>query len=382
MKLIFFEDDDVANLLPLTFTRHTAQLRVGIWTIEEKWRRASDHALSYMAADHLDGLLGYEPDGDDLYINGGVIPSPELIDQVVNLEPESLLSSRGQLIAYRASSHVREGLEARTTNAEFLNIQRPWDLFVHNEQALIWDFSQLEGNSSSVGSEVAVLGDQLFVEEGADVSISAINAKTGPVYIGRDATVMEGVMIRGPFAMGEGSVLKMGAKIYGPTTLGPYCKVGGEVTNSIFFGYSNKGHDGFVGNSVIGEWCNLGADTNTSNLKNNYSEVSVWNYKKNDFEPTGRQFCGLIMGDHAKTGINTMLNTGTVVGVGANVFDAGFPPKFIPAFSWGKDLVDHDFDKAIETARRMMGRRGVELQPEEVAVLRRAFDADKSFRQS
>jgi UDP-N-acetylglucosamine diphosphorylase/glucosamine-1-phosphate N-acetyltransferase len=231
--------------------------------------------------------------------------------------------------------------------------------------------------SSSIIGFNTVIGDQslLFVEEGATVEASVINTKGGPVYIGRGAEVMEGCLIRGPFALGEGAQLKMGAKIYGATSVGPECRVGGEVNNSVIMGYSNKAHDGFLGNSVLGEWCNLGADTNNSNLKNTYGEVKAWSYADNAMTGTGLQFCGLIMGDHSKSGINTMFNTGTVVGVCANVFDGGFPPKHIPSFSWGgRDATAYDFTKAVDTARRVMERRHVTLTPIEEAILRHVHD--------
>ena len=245
-------------------------------------------------------------------------------------------------------------------------IERPWDIFTLNAGAIEDDFNRLTAGRTSApvpSSNRVINGDRVFLEEGARAECAILNAHTGAIYLGRDSEVMEGVMIRGPFALGDQGVIKMGAKIYGATTVGPGAKAGGEINNSVIFGNSNKAHDGFLGNSVIGEWCNLGADTNNSNLKNNYSEVKVWSYAEKTIVGTGLQFCGLFMGDHSKCGINTMFNTGTVVGVFANIFGAGFPAKHIPSFTWGMPEEGTLFlpDKAIELAERVMARRNVML---------------------
>jgi UDP-N-acetylglucosamine diphosphorylase/glucosamine-1-phosphate N-acetyltransferase len=227
-----------------------------------------------------------------------------------------------------------------------------------------------------------LIGERIFIEEGAQAEAATFNSLSGPIYLGKDSLVMEGSVVRGGLSLGERSQLKLAAKIYGPTTIGPHCKVGGEVSNSVIMGYANKGHDGFLGNSVLGEWCNLGADTNTSNLKNNYAEVRLWSYESKRFESTGLQFCGLIMGDHSKSGINTMFNTGTLVGVSSNIFGGGFPRNFIPSFSWGgsSGFTEYRFDKAMETAEKVMGRRGIELDEVERAVLRHVFDESAELR--
>jgi UDP-N-acetylglucosamine diphosphorylase/glucosamine-1-phosphate N-acetyltransferase len=225
---------------------------------------------------------------------------------------------------------------------------------------------------------------KIFIEEGASANDTTFNTTTGCIYIGKDAEVMEGSVVRGPFALCEHSVLKMSSKIYGATTIGPHSKVGGEVNNSVVFGYSNKAHDGFLGNSVIGEWCNLGADTNNSNLKNNYANVKLWNYSGENFIDTGLQFCGLIMGDHSKCGINTMFNTGTVAGVSSNIFGSGFPRNFIPSFSWGgaQGFTTYRFEHAIETAQLVMQRRNTELTDNDKDILKYIFDNDEKFRKA
>jgi UDP-N-acetylglucosamine diphosphorylase/glucosamine-1-phosphate N-acetyltransferase len=270
-------------------------------------------------------------------------------------------------------------------DVKLLKINNLWDIYKINEEALKLDFQLLTKGKTSqpISATNQVLGkENIFIEEGATVECATLNAQTGPIYIGKNAQIMEGAMVRGPLAMCENAVLKMGAKIYGATTLGPYCKVGGEVNNSVFFGYSNKGHDGFLGNSVIGEWCNLGADSNNSNLKNNYTEVKLWNYKTEKFEKTGQQFCGLIMGDHSKCGINTMFNTGTVVGVSANIFGSGFPRNFVPSFAWGGASGYSTFktDKAFETAEAMMARRGKEFETIDRVIMLKVFEDTAKYR--
>ncbi len=218
--------------------------------------------------------------------------------------------------------------------------------------------------------------ENIFIEEGVYIRAAILNAENGPIYLGKNSIVQEGAIIRGAFAMGEGSHVNMGAKMRGDISLGPYCKVGGEVSNSVVFGYSNKAHDGFLGNSVLGEWCNLGADTNTSNLKNNYDSPKLWNHAYNDFEKTGIQFCGLMMGDHSKAGINTMFNTGTVVDVSTNIFGSGFPSNYIPSFAWGggEQYEEYELPKALETAERVMARRNVPFTPMDKEILSHIFE--------
>ena len=278
-----------------------------------------------------------------------------------------------------------ETLEVFQLEGILLKVETTWDIFSKNGAAIKADFDLITKNRTSAPipeKTVAFNSEAIFIEEGAKLPLCVLNATDGPIYIGKNAEIMEGSMVRGPFALCEESTLKMGTKIYGSTTVGPHSKVGGEVNNSVFFGYSNKGHDGFLGNSVIGEWCNLGADTNNSNLKNNYAEVRLWSYETENFAKTGLQFCGLMMGDHSKCGINTMFNTGTVVGVSANIFGSGFPRNFIPSFSWGgaKGFTTYLTSKAFEVAKVVMLRRGIELSEQESAILEHVFELSAAYR--
>jgi UDP-N-acetylglucosamine diphosphorylase/glucosamine-1-phosphate N-acetyltransferase len=393
-SLILF-DDNRENLKPLSFTRPVADLRIGILTIKEKWERMLDLDGSYHSALYLATQFPANFGAINILVNASVLPTKELCAYISKELPiNTLLVKNGVPIALKTSQDVAEqflvGKQApqvvSETDLNFIQICYPWDIFKQNGAALIADFNLLtQGRTSQVlSSSNTLIGDasKIFLEEGAWVECSTLNTENGPIYIGKNATVMEGANIRGGFALCESSTLKMGAKIYGPTTIGPHSKVGGEVNNSVIIGYSNKGHDGFLGNSVIGEWCNLGADTNNSNLKNNYGEVRMWNYKQKAFTPIGLQFCGLIMGDHSKTAINTMFNTGTVVGVFSNVFGSGFPRKFIPSFSWGsqKGYMVYKMNKALETAQRVMERRNKELTIAEKVILEHIFEETKCSR--
>ena len=274
--------------------------------------------------------------------------------------------------------------EVKTYSASIRLIQRPWQIFKENGEELEsdWQLLNLQPNPDALSKTNTLIGNRIHISEGATIEAAILNTATGPIYIGPDAEIMENAAVRGPFALGAHSVLKMGAKIYGPTTLGPHVKVGGEVSNCVIFGYSNKAHDGFLGNSVIGEWCNLGADTNNSNLKNNYAEVKLWDYPSERFVPTGLQFCGLIMGDHSKCGINTMFNTGTVVGVSANIFGSGFPRNFIPSFSWGgaNKMIEYRLETALEVAEKVMQRRGIELTQVDRTILTHIYQSTKAVR--
>ncbi|MBC7126422.1 MAG: glucose-1-phosphate thymidylyltransferase, partial [Bacteroidales bacterium] len=338
--IVLFDDQRRDDLLPLTFTRPVAEIRMGILTISQKWSMLTGASVHYLTQDYLQTKYPNAPKGEPvLFVNGGVCPDSNLVDKIRALKPNQAIVKGDTLIAAMLNSTVdtlpAEGLFEMTFEYadDILEVKYPWDIFRNNGEAIVRDYSLItKGRKSQpISATNTVLNlDNVFIEEGARVECAILNAETGPIYIGKDAEVMEGSIVRGPFALGEHSALKMGAKIYGPTTVGPYCKVGGEVNNSVFFAFSNKAHDGFIGNSVIGEWCNLGADTNNSNLKNNYAPVKLWNYRKKGFVDTGLQFCGLIMGDHSKCGINTMFNTGTVVGVSANIFGDGFPRNFIP----------------------------------------------------
>lgn len=388
MNYILF-DNERERLLPLTFTRPVADLRIGILTIRQKWERMLNSNVSTMTADHLIGKYPIQTTDDNLLINGGICPSVELISAIGSLAFGERLVKDGFLIAARMSGLEDETAIAHTTGTEFdgeiLSVRDPWDIFSKNGDALKADFELLTvgRKSAPLSNSNSVIGNgDIFLEEGAKAEACIFNTTSGPIYLGKDSEVMEGSVIRGPFALCEESQVKMATKIYGPTTIGPHSKVGGEVNNSVIIGYSNKGHDGFLGNSVIGEWCNLGADTNNSNLKNNYDEVRVWSYAAQRFAKTGLQFCGLIMGDHSKSGINTMFNTGTVVGVSSNVFGSGFPRTFIPSFQWGgaAGFVEYNKEKAFATAKRVMQRRGIVFDETERELLSAVFDMTKSYR--
>ncbi len=389
MNIIFFDDENRDHLLPLTFTRPSAKLRCGILSLEEKWlKRLAADACSYLTQDYLQQKFPLLEQEDDLYLNPAVCANDQLVEAVMALEDHQSLMHGDILIATRDSNHFKDESEVDTEVLDFegdLNyIGRPYDLFRLNGAELQADFKMITAGrqSQSLSDTNTLIGDEIFIEEGAQVEGAILNTKSGPIYIGKEAEVMEGSVVRGPFALCEHSVLKLSAKIYGPTTIGPHSKVGGEVNNSVIIGYSNKGHDGFLGNSVLGEWCNIGADSNNSNLKNNYDEVKIWDYPKGGFAKTGLQFCGLIMGDHSKCGINTMFNTGTVVGVSANIFGAGFPRNFIPSFSWGgaAGFSEYKFDKAMRTAELVMQRRGIELDEIERDILQVVFDKTASRR--
>jgi UDP-N-acetylglucosamine diphosphorylase/glucosamine-1-phosphate N-acetyltransferase len=386
-NIILFDDWRRELLLPLTFTRPVADLRIGILTIKEKW----ELMLSSSCYFHTVGYLAKKfvlpsSKGNGIFINGGVLPTAALIEAILSLETHCALVKGNTLIAFHINEfsdleqipHINDFKKTLTFEADFIEILHPWHLFAFNGAALKDDFDLLTANRKSQPispTNVVINPNEVFIEAGATIECATFNASTGPIYIGKGAEIMEGSMVRGPFALCDNSVLKMGAKIYGPTTIGPYSKVGGEVNNCVIQGQSNKAHDGFIGNSVIGEWCNLGADTNCSNLKNNYAPVKVWSYAKQSFIDTGLQFCGLIMGDHSKCGINTMFNTGTVVGVSANIFGDGFPRNFIPSFSWGgaHGFSVYQIDKALETAERVMARRGIALSSIDADILTTIF---------
>ncbi|MDC0231564.1 putative sugar nucleotidyl transferase, partial [Aureispira] len=359
-NLILF-DYNHEQLKPLSFTRPVADIRIGITTIKEKWEQMMGTKGSYYCAQYLATKYPIKYSQQNILINSTVLPTPELCNYIKNDFPlNTLLIKDGIPISIKTdketASHFLAGkISAPVTlecHLDFTQLSYPWDIFSNNGTALKADFNLLTKNRTSkiLSQTNTIIGDpnQVFVEEGAWVECSTFNTTAGPIYIGKNTTVMEGCHIRGGFALCEGGTLKMGAKIYGPTTIGPYSKVGGELNNCVILGYSNKGHDGFLGNSVLGEWCNLGADTNNSNLKNNYSEVRQWNYKHKSFIPTGLQFCGLIMGDHSKAGINTMFNTGTVVGVSSNIYGGDFPRTFVPSFAWGssKGFKNYDLEKS------------------------------------
>lgn len=396
MNIILFETiAQHKNFLPFTFTRPVADLRVGILTIREKWEKHLHSNVSVLAVDYLQKVFPPKIETENVWVNAALFPSLLLLEMLEKLPIGSVLKSGDEVLAFKdnfSSINTQNVLEQTAKlvviecGFEVTILKNRWDIFKLNAQAIEADFDLLTfgRKSSKLSKTNTVIGNEsrIFIEEGAVVEASVFNTKVGPIYIGKEAEIMEGCMVRAPFALGEHAMLKMGAKIYGATTIGAHCKVGGEVNNSVFFGYSNKAHDGFVGNSVIGEWCNLGADTNNSNLKNNYADVDVWSYADEKNIKTGLQFCGLMMGDHSKSGINTMFNTGTTVGVCANVFGSDFPPKFIPSFTWGgaQWLRTFTFDKSLEAIQRMMERRNLSLSENEVEVLKYVFDHDAKWR--
>ncbi|MGY6558452.1 MAG: GlmU family protein [Nitritalea sp.] len=390
-QLVLFDDPALrAGLLPFTFTRPVADIRVGILRVAEKWAHHLSSEVGFLTQDFLQEKFPLLPEAT-LFINGACLPDAALVEAVAALRKGESIWQEQTLIAFQAETPTFQ-MEAipekgRKTLAGPLRLIRyPWDIFLQNGQEIRADFALLTAGQVSeplLDPHTKVYApEHIFIAPGARVHAAVLNASTGPIYIGKDAEVQEGALIRGPFSMGEGSVVNMGAKVRGDTSLGPHCKIGGEVSNAVFFGYSNKGHDGFLGNAVIGEWCNLGADTNNSNLKNNYAPVKVWDYSKGRFTQTGLQFCGLLMGDHAKCGINTMFNTGTVVGVGANVFGAGFPRNFVPDFSWGgaSGLSTFTFSKFEETASVVMKRRGLDFDAVEKTILSHVFQLTAAYR--
>ena len=395
-NIILYDDDVRENLLPLTFTRPVGEIRVGILTVREKWERyLKVDSISHITQDYLIDKFPIHIEDDNIVINGSVLPSPQLVQLILGMSPNEALLKNGELIATRldeqqfghliSNEEIDELAGFDIVNTPFLKVNNLWDIFKINGEAIREDFALLTKNRIShpiSDTNQVIAPENVFIEEGAQVECAILNASAGPIFIGKNAVVMEGAMIRGPFALGESSTIKMGAKIYGDTTVGPHCKVGGEVTNSVLFGYSNKGHEGYLGNSVLGEWCNLGADTNTSNLKNNYDAVKLWDYTAERFVPTGLQFCGLIMGDHSKTGINTMLNTGTVIGVSANVFGSGYPRNFIPSFTWGgaQKMSTYKTTKAFDTAEKVMARRKLEFDEVEKKILEKIFERTSQYR--
>jgi UDP-N-acetylglucosamine diphosphorylase/glucosamine-1-phosphate N-acetyltransferase len=395
MNYILFDDKTWEQLLPLTFTRPVAEIRVGILTMKGKWEKYLQASCSYFTKEYLQTKFPFEIDDDNLFINSSLIPTAELLSEIETIETGQVLKCGNVVCALRLNKSEAEKFDPLNcckgssiqTISECLKISYPWDIFSMNGDGIEHDFKLItKGRRTQALSKTNnIIGDhEIFVERGAVVEFATLNVKNGPIYIGKGAEIMENSSIRGPFALCTQSVVKMGAKIYGPTTIGPDSKVGGELNNVVIFGHSNKAHDGFLGNSVIGEWCNLGADTNNSNLKNNYAEVKLWNYETERFVKTGLQFCGLIMGDHSKCGINTMFNTGTVVGVAANIFGDGFPRNFIPSFAWGGShgFTETRINTAFEIAHRVMERRSIPFDETEQNILNTVFKMTAKYREN
>ena len=374
MNYILFDNFRRNYLLPLTFIRPSADIRIGIMTIREKWEHFLKAKTSTLTEDYLQAKFPIIKSDRNIIINGTICPTGKLVEQIKKLKKnEALVSDRIIIAMYVNAKDLTKWNEESVDNiteietiTPFIKINNTWDIFDKNGEELIRDFNLLiKGRKSEeISITNLVLNEKnIFIEKGAHVEFTTLNASKGPIYIGKNAEIMEGALIRGPFALGENSVVKMGAKIYGPVSLGPNSKVGGEMKNVVFFGNSNKAHEGYLGDAVIGEWCNLGADTNNSNLKNTYEEVKMWNYAEKKFVKTGLQFCGLIMGDHSKCGINTMFNTGTVIGINANIFGSGFQRNFIPSFSWGgtAKMEKYNLLRAKNTAKAVMKRKGVKF---------------------
>ncbi|SMC86491.1 GlmU family protein [Cellulophaga tyrosinoxydans] len=389
MNYILFDGTVRNALLPFTFTRPVADIRIGIFTIREKWENYLKSTTTTITEEYLSEKYPMVEMEENVLINASFLPNMELVAMVTELTENQAIFYGEEVIAFYSKDTQEEvdfsSYEAIEYQGEILRIENTWDIFSKNAEALQADFDFITEDRKSQPiskTNTVINADNIFLEEGAKVECSILNATNGPIYIGANAEVMEGCMIRGGFALGEHSIVKMGAKIYGATTVGPHSRIGGEVNNSVLFAYSNKGHDGFLGNSVLGEWCNLGADSNNSNLKNNYDEVRLWSYETEGFAKTGLQFCGLMMGDHSKCGINSMFNTGTVVGVSANIFGSGFPRNFVPSYSWGgaSGFTTYLPKKAFETAKIMMSRRGVEFDAQEEAILNHVFEETKKWR--
>ncbi|MGI9192283.1 MAG: GlmU family protein [Chitinophagaceae bacterium] len=386
MISILFDDERYRQFLPLTYTRPIAEIRCGILTMREKWEHVLGTPIHYYTQAHLQEKYPFDCADDNLFILSACFPEPVLVDAVLGLKPGQCLVHEQQLLAARVNANLAQAFsipqclsscEQKSYLPKPLQLNQLWDIFSMNDYAIRDDFARLTRGrvSQPISATNTVIGDAIFIEPGAKVEASVLNASTGPIYIGADAEVMEGCLVRGPFALGAHGVLKMGAKVYGATTLGPGCKVGGEVNNVVFFANSNKAHDGFLGNAVLGEWCNLGADSNNSNLKNNYEPVKLWSEAQERFVPTGLQFCGLIMADHSKCGINTMFNTGTVVGVSCNIFGAGFPRNFVPSFSWGgaSGITTYQLNKAAQTATVVLSRRHLAFDQVEANLMSAVF---------
>ncbi|MGL5317342.1 MAG: GlmU family protein [Bacteroidales bacterium] len=383
-NIILFDGAARTNLLPLTFTRPVAEVRIGILTIKEKWEKRMNTPISYITEPYLSTKYPMVISDQNLFIQGNILPSDSFINEVLNLElnhalifEDSILAFRGSLADFEAGTWI--SIPACNVPDQ---IFQTYDIFTKNGQEILADFKLLtQGRSSApISSSNRIIGSYpVFMEEGAYMECAVVNTMQGPVYIGENSEIMEGSLIRGPFVACENATINMGARIYGPTTIGPYCKVGGELNNVVMFGYSNKAHEGFLGNAVIGEWCNIGAGTEASNLKNDYTEIKLWNYSTRRFAKTGLQFCGLIMGDYSKAGINTMFNTATVIGVGCNIYGTGFPRNFVPSFLEGGNsgFEQINLKKFFTTTEKVMARRSKELLEEEKQICMHIFETDK-----
>ncbi len=393
MAIILFEDNAHQTLLPLTYTRPVADLRIGILTIAEKWAKYLNTEFSFKTEAYLQGKFPLNITADNLFINGAFCPDADLLEAIDKLQTGEALKLGEQLISVRLNESAARSFNVEAGFDRVINYDKspivlkyPEDIFRNNDTELRKDFALLTKGrtSAAISSTNTIIGNDFFAEDDVNTECCTFSTINGPIYLGKHTEVWEGTNIRGGFALNSHSQVKMGTKIYGATTVGPYCRVGGEINNAVIWGYSNKGHEGYLGNSVVGEWCNIGADSNNSNLKNNYAEVRLWDYPSERYRKTGLQFCGLIMADHAKCGINTMFNTGTVVGVGSNVFGTGFPPNFIPDFSWGgaqHGIETYSLKKMLETTEKVFARR--EHRPfdeNEQNIIKTIFELTEKYR--
>ena len=389
MNYILFDGTVRNALLPFTFTRPVADIRIGILTIREKWEKYLGSTTTTLTEEYLQDKFPMVEMEENVMINASFLPNEIIAEIVSNLKNNQAVFKGDDVIAFYTSENQEsvdfDTYEIIVYENDCLRLENTWDIFAKNEAAIREDYDLLttDRKSQAIPKSVNVIApENIFIEEGATLEFVTLNASTGPIYIGANAEIMEGSVIRGPFALCEFGRVKLASKVYGATTVGPYSVIGGEVNNSVLFGYSNKGHDGFLGNAVLGEWCNIGADSNNSNLKNNYEEVKLWSYETENFAKTGLQFCGLMMGDHSKCGINTMFNTGTVIGVSTNIFGSGFPRNYVPSFSWGgaSGFSTYITKKAFETARIVMARRNVAFDEKDAKILEQVFEITKKWR--
>ena len=390
MNITLFDSIYHKQLLPLTYTKPVASLRVGILTIQEKWEKYAKTKVAVRTQDYLAKKFNSNTDGARMGINASILPNKAIFGELEDLETEHILMKNGTVLAINPLPNSSENLDEILVNYKivesqvgFLQVKNVWDIFALNDTEIRNDLELIKPFKTFVKPSETnqIIGNEVYIEEGAKVECAILNSTTGPIYVAKDAEIMEGSIIRGPLALCENGVIKMGAKIYGATTIGPFSKVGGEINNCVIQAYSNKGHDGFLGNSVLGEWCNLGADTNNSNLKNNYQSVDVYSYTEEKYVDTELQFCGLIMGDHSKSAINTMFNTGTIVGVSCNIYGADFPSKFIPSFSWGgRRPMIYKVEKALDTAKIVCARRDIEVTEEDVKIMEHIFEETSKYR--
>ena len=389
MNYILYDGPSRNNLLPLTYTKPVADIRIGILTIREKWEKRLAITTTTLTESYLQDKYPMVEMKENVMINASFLPTKGLAEVIMNLKENQMVIKEDEIIAFFTKNTQKEvhfdTYDAIVFDKPVIQLKHTWDIFKSNGEAIKSDYDLITKGRKSApipDSVYCINKEQIFLEEGVEIEIGVLNAKEGPIYLGRNTEVMEGSMIRGPFAMGEHSVVKMGSKIYGATSLGPKCKIGGEVKNAVLSGYCSKGHEGDLGNAVLGEWCNLGADTNNSNLKNNYAEVKMWDYEKERFQKTGLQFCGLVMGDHSKTSINVMFNTGTVIGIFTNIYGSNFPRNFIPSFSWGgaAGFTTYQMNKVKETAALVMNRKNEDFTKVDEKILDHVFEITKKFR--